>query len=97
MGFPGLKGDQGPRGFPGPPGNSNSSRLMGPPGEKGAQGERGNDGAQGQPSEKGTTCYCLKYLNCLYSVFMTFLLIFLRMDCICTAQIVKSRDSNSDY
>lgn len=63
MGFPGLKGDQGPRGVPGPLGNSNLSRLIDSSrytGEKGAKGERGDDGAQGQPGEKGMTYYCSK-------------------------------------
>lgn len=61
MGFPGLKGDQGPRGFPGPPGNmSDFPHLFGPQeykGEKGAKGERGENGVQGQPGEKGTIRY----------------------------------------
>lgn len=61
MGFPGLKGDQGPRGFPGPPGNiSDFPYPLESPGfksEKGAKGERGDNGIQGQPGEKGTIRY----------------------------------------
>jgi len=62
MGFPGLKGDQGPRGFPGPPGNADDFLHRSPEykGEKGAKGERGDNGIQGQPGEKGTIRYFLE-------------------------------------
>lgn len=64
MGFPGLKGDQGPRGFPGPSRNvSDFLYSLGSPehkGEKGAKGERGDNGVQGPLGKKGTIHYFLE-------------------------------------